>query len=76
MPDLFCIYHKKTKKFLYVWAEDAEHAVEIAGWKAADVEIHVRTAKSGWANVGIAPRAIRRALSDKDTGGKVTWCMN
>lgn len=59
MSDLFRIFHKKTNKFRDIRAEDAAHAVEIAGWKTADVQIRVKTAKGGWANVGIAPRAIR-----------------
>lgn len=58
MSDVFRIFHKKTKKYRDIQALDAAHAVEIAGWKAADVEIRVKTAKGGWANVGIAPRAI------------------
>ena len=61
MPDIFRIHHKKTKKYRDIQAQDAAHAVEIAGWKAADVQIRVKTAKGGWANVGIAPRAIRNA---------------
>ena len=61
MADLFRIFHPKTGKWREIRAVDAAQAVEISGWKAADCEVRVKTAKGGWANVGIAPRAIRNS---------------
>lgn len=53
MAYIFRIHHKKTNKFRDIQAADAAHAVEIAGWKPADVEVKVKTSNGsgGWAKV-------------------------
>lgn len=44
MPE-FSIYHPKTGKTRSTKAKDEQHAIEICGWKAADVEVSILSGK-------------------------------
>ena len=53
MTELFRIFQQKTKKYRDIEAKDADHAIEISGWKRADCQIRVKTNNGcgGWKKV-------------------------
>jgi hypothetical protein len=53
MTERYRIRHIKSNKFRDINANDANHAIEISGWKRSDCEIklHTNTGGGGWKKV-------------------------